>query len=189
MKALETSYAGHRFRSRCEARWAVAFDAYSIEWEYEQQGFDLGELGPYLPDFWLPQVNMWAEVKGSTFSQVELAKARALANQSGYAVLLLSGAPDFLSYWAIHPSDSEYGDCCNYDLWDMSEYHLDEGRLFAMPGCLEWRDFPEPCVMDYWAGDTDSPHPVIAAKGARFEHGEQFYRYEGGHWNSRGTVG
>ena len=26
-KAIETRYAGHRFRSRLEARWAVFFDA------------------------------------------------------------------------------------------------------------------------------------------------------------------
>ena len=63
MKAIETRYKGYRFRSRLEARWAVFFDAVGIEWEYELEGFDLGEFGYYLPDFWLPQAEYHAEVK------------------------------------------------------------------------------------------------------------------------------
>lgn len=50
MKALETSYAGHRFRSRLEARWAVFFDALGVRWEYESEGV-VTRKGPYLPDF------------------------------------------------------------------------------------------------------------------------------------------
>lgn len=51
MKAIETRYKGYRFRSRLEARWAVFFDALGIKWEYEPEGYDLGEAGWYLPDF------------------------------------------------------------------------------------------------------------------------------------------
>jgi hypothetical protein len=43
IKAIETRYKGYRFRSRLEARWAVFFDALGVEWEYEKEGFDLGE--------------------------------------------------------------------------------------------------------------------------------------------------
>lgn len=73
---IETTYAGCRFRSRLEARWAVFFDALGIRWEYEAQGYELGwrldlarlekgEVIHYLPDFWLPDHRMFAEVKGS----------------------------------------------------------------------------------------------------------------------------
>ena len=67
IKAIETSYAGCRFRSRLEARWAVFFDALGITWEYEAQGFTVGTYNPrrYLPDFWLPETETWVEVKGS----------------------------------------------------------------------------------------------------------------------------
>lgn len=71
IKAIETTYAGCRFRSRLEARWAVLFDRLGIPWEYEPQGFQVShrltyELGtfPYLPDFWLPKEQVWVEVKG-----------------------------------------------------------------------------------------------------------------------------
>lgn len=70
-KPLETAYAGTRFRSRLEARWAVFFDYLSIEWQYEPNGYVVGprdDRQPYLPDFFLPNVvrgGTWAEVKGA----------------------------------------------------------------------------------------------------------------------------
>jgi hypothetical protein len=51
IKAIETRYKGYRFRSRLEARWAVFFDAMGWQWEYEEQGYDLGGGVYYLPDF------------------------------------------------------------------------------------------------------------------------------------------
>lgn len=68
IKAIETSYAGCRFRSRLEARWAVFFDRMGIRWDYETQGYMVGPEGcdrPYLPDFWLPVERLWVEVKGN----------------------------------------------------------------------------------------------------------------------------
>lgn len=76
IKAIETRYAGCRFRSRLEARWAVFFDRLGITWEYEPQGHMVGVFEgskwaesnpgrPYLPDFWLPHLGLWVEVKGS----------------------------------------------------------------------------------------------------------------------------
>jgi hypothetical protein len=63
IKAIETAYNGYRFRSRLEARWAVFFDTLGVRYEYEKQGFDLGEAGYYLPDFWLPEEKFWVEIK------------------------------------------------------------------------------------------------------------------------------
>jgi hypothetical protein len=63
MQAITTEFRGYRFRSRLEARWAVVFDAAGIDWHYEHEGYDLGELGWYLPDFWLPELNTHVEVK------------------------------------------------------------------------------------------------------------------------------
>lgn len=66
IQPIQTRYAGHHFRSRLEARWAVLFDALGIRWEYEPQGYRVGpDRKPYLPDFWLPKERLWVEVKGT----------------------------------------------------------------------------------------------------------------------------
>ena len=70
------------------------FDALGIAWEYEKKEYDLGDAGWYLPDFWLPQFRMWAEVKPEVFNEVETAKVEALAKATGHDVLQLVGMPD-----------------------------------------------------------------------------------------------
>lgn len=64
IKAIETRYAGCRFRSRLEARWAVFFDQLGIEWEHEPEGFETS-AGRYLPDFRIRLFDYpcWFEVK------------------------------------------------------------------------------------------------------------------------------
>ncbi|MER7166796.1 hypothetical protein ABT336_12130 [Micromonospora sp. NPDC000207] len=64
---IETRYAGCRFRSRLEARWAVWFDHLGINWQYETETYLVGPKGSqrgYLPDFYLPRRALWVEVKG-----------------------------------------------------------------------------------------------------------------------------
>jgi len=100
IKAIETEYAGYRFRSRLEARWAVFFDVAGVVWEYEKEGFDLGSAGWYLPDFWFPISQMWAEVKPVALTQAENEKVLALA-RGGKPVLLLIGTPDNKPYYAM----------------------------------------------------------------------------------------
>lgn len=51
MKAIQTTFKGYKFRSRTEARWAIFFDSLGLQWEYEPEGFDLGNGVYYLPDF------------------------------------------------------------------------------------------------------------------------------------------
>lgn len=63
IKAIETSYKGYRFRSRLEARWAVFFDSLPIRWRYETQGFVVQDLFCYLPDFYLPDWDLYLEIK------------------------------------------------------------------------------------------------------------------------------
>ena len=66
MKPIETFYNGYRFRSRLEARWAVFFDVGNIEYEYEPEGYVLSDGTYYLPDFYLPKLDAFVEVKRDT---------------------------------------------------------------------------------------------------------------------------
>ena len=92
IQAIETRYAGCRFRSRLEARWAVFLDRLNIPWEYEPQGYMVGppsDRRPYLPDFHLlssgSDPGLWVEVKG----HLNVAEQRTLA----YAVTPGIGLP------------------------------------------------------------------------------------------------
>ena len=92
MKAIETRYNGYRFRSRLEARWAIVFDVLGIRYEYEPEGFEL-EAGPYLPDFRLPDLKCWVEVKGPEPTKEEEAKASQLAVLTGWPVHMVCDFP------------------------------------------------------------------------------------------------
>lgn len=162
-KAIQTTYRGYRFRSRLEARWAVFFDKMGIQFEYEKEGYDLGEAGTYLPDFWLPQVNMWAEVKPTEFTITEALKIEALFYATGFPVLKLIGPPDFKEYDAFEAvgMENEMG-YIPFSL--ISMYLHDEHRFFC-------QGYPEPGDSDYWPADYRAA--VFAARSARFERGEK----------------
>jgi hypothetical protein len=89
---IETHYGGCRFRSRLEARWAVFFDYLEIPWEFEPQGFQTSG-GPYLPDFWLPTFDKWAEVKGSLTIANQRALYAAAQELPGTGILMLGDVP------------------------------------------------------------------------------------------------
>lgn len=90
---IQTWYKNYHMRSRLEARWSVFFDALGLAWRYEVEGFDLGAAGYYLPDFWLPELRLWCEVKGAEPPAGDLRKLQALAEGQGSNVLLLVGDP------------------------------------------------------------------------------------------------
>lgn len=103
MNALPSYYAGVVFRSRTEARWACYFDGVGIAWEYEPEGVALPS-GWYLPDFWLPTLRSWAEVKPRCgFTPLERAKCIELCEGSGLRVLLLPGPPSLRPVEMLHP--------------------------------------------------------------------------------------
>ena len=70
IKPIQTEYKGYLFRSRLEARWAVFFDACGVDWEYEPEGYDLGNGIHYLPDFLLHKVQFGGYGSGSEFSEI-----------------------------------------------------------------------------------------------------------------------
>lgn len=121
IKAIETQYKGYRFRSRIEARWAVFFDAMGLDFEYEKEGFDLGGVGYYLPDFYLSSLDTWVEIKprDGDKDDVVIAKCHALALGERKPVLLIAG----------NPGPDEYNYACEYGMrlfgglpWDMYEF-------------------------------------------------------------------
>lgn len=175
MKAIETRYAGCRFRSRIEARWAVCFDALGLQWTYEKQGYKLPS-GWYLPDFEItgPKgVKHWVEVKGTFPNERELTlfgELRATLNvnsQNSFSLL--------------------YGDVVRPD----SRFSVTYGRgcimtsgpgvpITVKTGPYSWSDTDPRMHLIWMLGGIPDPedldemlrNALTAARSARFEHGQ-----------------
>lgn len=94
IKAIPTAYRGVQMRSRLEASFAEQLDFYNIKWVYEAEGYDIDGVW-YLPDFWLPDLGAFVEVKGVLDQSVS--KPRALAGRIDHPVFLVT--PDDVQSW------------------------------------------------------------------------------------------
>lgn len=181
IKAIETEFDGIRFRSRLEARWAVYFKGIGFRYEYEPEGFDLGGCW-YIPDFWLPDVNAWAEVKPARFAYDDVIKCCWLARGLSQKVVMLDGAPSAKIYWEIQPTGGLGFVVCDAIVQNIIE---DGGRFFYQ----EWvgHEFfnEHDLASDYLEGDLaafeigcgvwtpEASAALIAARRFRFEHREE----------------
>lgn len=148
IKPIETKYGGCKFRSRLEARWAVFFDKFGIEWSYEHEGYDLGPgIGYYLPDFWFPNSGFYAEIKPRGYPlDAERAKCRKLAEL--YPVYLLDGDP----YELGRGKNTEFYLWLKDDDGDVEIHHLGGVMLMGIFG--EYLEKVEP-FFD-WLGSDQS---------------------------------
>lgn len=93
IKAIDTFYGEHLFRSRLEARFGVYFDALNVKWEYESEGYELGNNDRYLPDFYFPDYKIFAEIKPIPYTFKEHSKCKRLALLTQLPVIELIGLP------------------------------------------------------------------------------------------------
>ena len=168
MKAIQTHFKGYHFRSRLEARWAVLFDSLGFDWEYEPEGFELGEAGRYLPDFYVEQLGAWVEVKAKQLNATEREKAFALSSHTNKPVIELCGIPDpddMLQYGCMVGVRHYYGADMNgienhWFMQSLVEFYLanQDGEAHAMaeyelvPMALKWD-------AEYYHKKYGKPHP------------------------------
>jgi hypothetical protein len=164
IKAIETRYKGYRFRSRLEARWAVFFDALEIAWEYEPEGFDLGEHGRYLPDFYLSALGVWVEIKPNTgFDEIAFGKCEALARLSKETTFLVFGTP-YTNEHIVYTNGTDP----DFNLTGRLTETREEGRGYV----LSITDQNRRIVLQT-ASAPDLAYAFACARSARFEHGEE----------------
>lgn len=150
IKAIETRYAGYHFRSRLEARWAVFFDAIGLDWEYEPEGFDLGDGVYYLPDFKVTTNDgamAWYEIKPTHETHCDkfekfkesLEKTAELIN-APRAVMLCGDPVKSL----LENGDDDFGICPRCGIISKFDYGIyrDCGEMHF--GCMVC-DFYTPC--------------------------------------------
>ena len=182
MKAIETTYDNHRFRSRLEARYAVFFKALGLPYQYEPEGFELNGKC-YLPDFLLPTIPLWVEIKGQKPTEEEEQVMCDLVKHTGiYGTILgpfenyvLPNVYDgcysedyFHQIYAPSGGDHPYMFCeCLYCRAIGYEF---DGRSARIRCCD--KNKKSSSDKDY---SSDSPrliHAYRKAMQARFEHGE-----------------
>lgn len=168
IKAIDTYYNGNYYRSRLEARWAVFFESCGIRYEYESEGFKMESGRKYLPDFHLPDLDLYIEVKpdlggaflptgqpnwDAVYEHEDFEKWQEFSHRHQIGVLF--GRPHNKPFWIVQPVDS-----------GLVLFHL-ETRLSG------WgREKP------FWrlwncSGDEESDDLIPFAKAAnkkRFEH-------------------
>ncbi len=90
IKPIRTAYNNYLFRSRLEARWAVFFDALGIRYEYEPEMQEVGKIQVYnyIPDFFLPDLDLYVEIKGQQPNETELSKAAGWARDVEDIIIL-----------------------------------------------------------------------------------------------------
>jgi len=198
---IQTRYAGCHFRSRLEARYAVLFDKLDIRWQYEAEGFLVGEddeKRPYLPDFWLPDDRLWVEVKG-TEDSLDVARRTPLPSTSHAGPRMLILGP--IGRGIVRLTDQATGEPAGYagpthtvlSFWKgdviQGSATLGVGRVLVehREGGIVGNDSRQVYWADrgtewgnltgegVWIADTYDERVADAyraARSARFEHGE-----------------
>jgi hypothetical protein len=188
IRAIETNYNGYRFRSRLEARWAVFYDALGIPYEYEKEGFDLGDGLFYLPDFWLPEQRLWVEIKPEPPTGEESRKWETFAEKLAMAETVNEKAVMFIGN-IPNPETVDYnGPSGKGDWYDGAVVFGDS--WYAWCACRSGRHFDVqfeargdridcgcPGFVQGGRGGSGN-HPALlkaygAARSARFEHGDK----------------
>jgi len=177
IKAIETRYAGHRFRSRLEARWAVFFDTLGEPWEYEKEGFELPS-GRYLPDFWLPNQECWFEVKGEWPNEREhiLGQQLSTENPVVFGIGNIGQNPLYVMCHDTCDSGGGWGDCkARFALYGgklrivMDDQRDD--RVFMKREWDVWEQVLRGNLVNKPLGTFTPTTAINAAKSARFEFG------------------
>ena len=190
IRAIPTEYKGYRFRSRLEARWAVFFDACGVEWEYEPEGYDLGDGLYYLPDFLLHGVDgrdggdLYVEVKGRMTEEgakkvtrfIRMAEKLEPSGKFDPAILIVGKIPDgetidditaYISHVAYNPK-RDYPCEFNFETIDGDHFAAHPG--VNLHGRFELFGDDSSYLADMDPVATERAYRL--ARQARFEHGE-----------------
>jgi hypothetical protein len=138
----------------------VFFDTMKFAWKYEPEGFQIGKMERYLPDFFVsmpnhfdmfPGAGMWIEIKPIAPNRHEVEKLRSVCAGTGHVGKILFGLPGENDPVCIYRDGRIVGEV---PMPDPSAWH----NLMCI--CLQ-------CTPDYFP-DLDTA--IDAARGARFEN-------------------
>lgn len=180
LKAIDTIYKEHRFRSRTEAKWAVFFTELGLRWDYEPQGYYIPRTGrAYLVDFYLPELDTFFEVKrAATDGGEDWPSEDAKLNlesicewQSCHGIIAL-GAPTLEDYQMVHFNPKPFSDSDGMQpiFVGFSTFNGLLALSWMRSAKIAWRR-----SVPGWDFRTTNENLKLAtekAMYARFEHGE-----------------
>lgn len=168
-------YAGCKYRSRTEARWAVFFDALGLRFQYEFEGLEI-RSGAYLPDFWIPDLKLFMEIKGDEPTEMGRRKCAEVCEAAQCAMILAVGAPEErfqLLYFDAHGERENRYALARDRLIECGYWRVSEGEgVWLGPN----RTFPpERPRGPMFSGALEEAYE--AARSARFERGDGKVRH------------
>lgn len=170
IKPIETQYNGYRFRSRLEARWAIFFDIIGLKYEYEMEGYDMEGIR-YLPDFYIPSLDRWFEIKGKSLNNYEMKKCEEFCSRKDnknikFSVLI--GTPEVVRI-------DDFIGILEY-VWEWPSKTYPENYRMLAPDGLSEKEYYSRFVKGLWivpnVTEEKLAKAAIAARQARFEFGE-----------------
>lgn len=171
IKPIETKYNGFRLRSRLEARWAVFFDMIGLKYEYEVEGFEMNGIR-YLPDFYIPSLDRWFEIKGKPLSEYEMKKCEEFCfnkDNENIKFSVLVGSPEAVKIDAF-AGIMEY-------VWEWPSEKYPENVRFLAPEELSEKEYYSRFMCGLWVvpdvTEEELAAAAVAAREARFEFGEK----------------
>ena len=170
IKSIETNYNGFRFRSRLEARWAIFFDAIGLKYEYEVEGFEMNGVR-YLPDFYIPSLDRWFEIKAKPLSECEMKKCEEFCvnkDNENIKFSVLIGSPEVVKI-------DEFSGVMEY-VWEWPSEKYPENVRFLAPKKLSEKEYYSRFMCGLWVvpdvTEEELAKAATAAREARFEFGE-----------------
>ena len=171
IKPIETKYNGFRFRSRLEARWAIFFDMIGLKYEYEVEGFEMNGIR-YLPDFYIPSLDRWFEIKAKPLSEYEMKKCEEFCfnkDNENIKFSVLVGSPEAVKIDAF-AGIMEY-------VWEWPSEKDPENVRFLAPEELSEKEYYSRFIRGLWVvpdvTEEELATAAVAAREARFEFGER----------------
>lgn len=129
--AIITKYRGVDFCSRIEATYAKFFDELGLQWAHERQGYEGvidGKKTRMLPDFWLPDLQCFIEIKPR--DDYDRDKPRMVTNVTDVPVYVAFDFPNRLA------SD---GETRSMHYYLNGEYKDDQFEITRCPRCEQWK--------------------------------------------------
>jgi hypothetical protein len=184
IKAVPLAYKGIKFRSSLEADWAATFDDLGIFWQYEPLTIQLPSGQMYLPDFYLPHLHTWAEVKGPHWERLDKAlELRKSLNDDApwlwrvirVVILEAAGPGDALSWQAPDERQLWLTDCAECGLWGWVQDdfkcwrcgHIGGGKHYRYWPAAAAAEVPEGLRPTYRMVRAPRPEIVGTKKGVR----------------------